>query len=182
MLGLNKNTYFSAVDLALTAIFTALWVTLNLALGPLSFSLFRLPILHDFGVFFTLLLVTWVTGRFGTSSLAGIIGSIIAIALGGPIIIAGFAAAAVLFDLILFAARHKICISKSSLIIAAIATIVSAYFAGALIGIFFMNNGLQWALTVWGGWHLIGGAIAGAVTIPIIVALEKASVRKMKTD
>lgn len=178
----DKNPRFSTVDIALTAVFTALWVALNLTLGPLSFQLIGLPLLHDFGVFFTLLLVTWVTGRFGTSLLAGLIGSAIAILIGGPILIVGFAAAAILFDLLMLANHHKIRISLYSLIVTAVATIVSAYFAGIVIGIFFMGNGIQWALTIWGGWHVIGGALTVAVTFPIIAALEKANVRKIKNS
>ena len=178
----NKNNIFSTVDIALVAVFTALWAVLNLTLGPLSFQLLHLPILHDFGVFLTLLLVTWITGRFGTSLLAGIIGSVIAILMGGPILIVGFAAAAILFDLMMLASRHKIRISLKSLLIAAISTIVSAYFAGAVIGIFFMGNGTQWALTFWGGWHLIGGILAVTVALPIIVVLEKANIRKIKNS
>jgi hypothetical protein len=177
---LSKNTHFPTVDIALTSVFTALWVVLNLTLGPISFQLLGLPLLHDFGVFFTLLLVTWLTGRFGTSILAGIIGSAIAILLGGPILIAGFAAAAIIFDILMMANHHKIRISIYSLIIATLATVASAYFAGVLIGIFFMGNGLLWALTIWGAWHLVGGILTVAVTLPIIAALEKANVRKIK--
>lgn len=152
---------------------------LNLTLGPLSFQLLGLPILHDFGVFFTLLLVAWLTGRFGTSLMVGIIGSIIAILLGGPPIILGFAVAAVIFDLLLTVNHHKIHASAKDLVAAASITVVSAYFAGAIIGALFMGYGIQWALTVWGGWHLIGGVLTVAVTLPIIVGLEKANVRKL---
>lgn len=124
---MNHSTHFTAVDTALTAIFCALWMVLNLSLGPLSFQLLQLPILHDFGVFFTLLLVAWVTGRFGTSMLAGIIGSVFAILLGGPTLILCFAASAVIFDLLMFANHHKIRISTYSLITTVIATVLSAY-------------------------------------------------------
>ena len=177
---MGNKTYFTAVDVAFTGVFSALWVVLNLTLGPLSFRLLGLPILHDFGVFFTLLLVAWVTGRFGTSLLVGIIGSIIAILLGGPTIILGFAASAVVFDLLMSVNHHRIRIGIRDLTIAAIVTSASAYFAGASIGALFMPNGLQWALTFWGGWHLIGGILTAAITLPIIIALEKANVRKIK--
>lgn len=179
---MNYKVHLTVVDIALTSVFCALWIALNLTLGPLSFQLLQLPILHDFGVFFTLLLVAWVTGRFGTSLLAGIIGSIVAILLGGPPLILGFAASAVVFDVLMSASHHKIRIALFNLAIATIATMLSAYFAGVLIGVFFMGNGLQWALTFWGGWHLIGGILTVAVTLPIIIALEKASVRKIKGD
>jgi hypothetical protein len=71
---MNKKTRFTAVDIALVSIFCALYVVLNITLGSLSFRLLGLPVLHDFAVFFTLLLVIWVTGRFGTASLVSIIG------------------------------------------------------------------------------------------------------------
>jgi NADH:ubiquinone oxidoreductase subunit 5 (subunit L)/multisubunit Na+/H+ antiporter MnhA subunit len=124
-----------------------------------------------------------VTGRFGTSLLVGIIGSVVAILLGGPPVILGFAASAVIFDLLMSANHHKIRIATYNLTIAAIATMVSAYFAGVLIGVFFTpNQTLQWALTTWGGFHVVGGIITVAITLPIILALEKANVRKIKGD
>jgi hypothetical protein len=46
---MTKKPYLTTVDVAL-ALFCALYVTLNLTLGPLSFALLGLPILHDFGV------------------------------------------------------------------------------------------------------------------------------------
>jgi hypothetical protein len=179
---MGKKTYFATVDVALTGVFCALWIALNLTLGPLSFQLLGLPILHDFGVFFTLLLVAWVTGRFGTSSLAGIIGSIFAILLGAPALIVCFSASAVVFDVLMFANHHKIRIARNSLAITAMVTMLSAYLAGVLIIMFFVGGGLQYALTFWGIWTLVGGILALAITLPIIIALEKANVRKIKGD
>jgi len=178
---MSNKARLTPQDTALTGIFCALWVVLNLTLGPLSFQLLGLPILHDFGVFSTLLLTAWVTERFGTSSIVGIIGSILAIFLGGQPLIICFAASAVIFDLLLFANQHRIRIAIYSLTIAAVATTVSAYFAGVLIGVLFTTNQtLQWALTFWGGWHLVGGIMTVAITFPIILSLERANVRKIK--
>jgi len=176
------TAYLKAIDVALIGIFSALWAALNLTLGPLSFSLLGLPVLHDFGVFFTLLLVTWLTGKFGASLLVGVIGSIVAILMGGPLLIVGFAASAVVFDLLMSVNKHKIRLRMLDLSLAIAVTLVSAYLAGVLIGALFMGNGLQWALTVWGGWHLIGGMLSVAVTLPIIIALEKANVRRIKGE
>jgi len=155
---------------------------MNLTLGPLSFALFRLPVLHSFGIFFTLILVAWVTGRFGTSTMAGIIGSILAILLGAPPLIVCFSASAFVFDVLLFANHHKIRINRDSLAVTTIVTMLSAYLAGILIIIFFQGGGLLYALTFWGIWTLAGGLLALAITLPIIVALEKANVRKIKGD
>lgn len=174
-----RKTRLKTIDIAFAAVFSALWIVLNLTLGPLSFHLLGLPILHDFGVFFTLLLVAWLTGRFGTSLMVGIIGTIIAILLGSPPLIIGFAASSIIFDLLLSVNHHKIRATAKNLAVVAMITVVSAYFAGVIIGLLFMGNGIQWALTVWGGWHLIGGILAVAITLPIIVLLEKANVRKL---
>jgi hypothetical protein len=180
---MGEKTYLTTVDVALTGVFCALWIALNLTLGPLSFQLLGLPILHDFGVFFTLLLVAWVTGRFGTSLLAGIIGSIFAILLGVPPLIICFAASAVVFDMLMFGNHHRIRMARYSLGTTAIVTLVSAYFAGVLIGVFFTpGETFSWALTFWGGWHLVGGMMTVVITFPIIIALEKANVRKIKGD
>lgn len=184
---MSHNTHFPPADIALTSVLCALWAILNLTLGPLSFRLFRLPIFHDFAAFFTLLLVTWVTGKFGTASLVGIIGSIIVLLVGGPLPNVGFAASAILFDLAMSASHHKLHVAAYDMIVATLATLVSAYFAGVIIGVFLMNSPLDLetlytALTVWGGWHLVGGIISLAITLPVIGILEKANVRKIKGD
>jgi hypothetical protein len=63
------------------------------------------------------------------------------------------------------------------------AMLVSAYFAGVLIGVFFTpSETVSWALTIWGGWHLVCGRMTIVITFPIIIALEKANVRKIKGD
>jgi hypothetical protein len=152
---------------------------MNLFLGPLSFQLLGLPLLHDFGIFFTLLLVAWITGRFGTSIAVALIGTAIAILLSAPPPIVGFAASSIIFDGILIANHHKIRNSIRGLTIPALATIFAAYVAGVLIGVLFMSNGVQWALTFWGGWHAVGGILAIAITLPIITVLEKANVRRL---
>lgn len=182
----NKQ-YLKAVDLALVSIFCALWAILNLTLGPLGFSWFGLPIFCDFAVFFTLLLVTWATAKFGIASLVGIIGSIIILLIRASPHIIGFAISAIFFDVLMFLSHHKIELKTRSMTTAALSTALSAYFAGVIIGLFFSNklldqNTLQWALTFWGVWHLIGGIISIAITLPIIGILEKTGARKIKGE
>ena len=179
---MSNEPYFTAKDIALTGIFCAIWVILNLTLGPLSFALTGLPIIHDFGVFFTLLIVAWITGRFGTSSMAGIIGSILTVMISGIALMIGFLPAAIVFDLVLVANHHKIKLSAYSLAITAIATVLSGYVAGVVIGLLFMGMGVQFALFFWGVWHAIGAVLAIVITFPVIALLEKANVRKIKGD
>ncbi|WXG44395.1 MAG: hypothetical protein WED04_10235 [Promethearchaeati archaeon SRVP18_Atabeyarchaeia-1] len=179
---MGDDPYLTTKDIALTGIFCAIWVILNLTLGPLSFMLTGLPIIHDFGVFFTLLLVAWITGRFGTSSMTGIIGSTLAMLISGMTLMIGFLPAAIIFDLVLIANHHRIRLSVFSLTITAIAVLLSAYVAGVVIGLFFMGMGLELALVFWGVWHAVGGAIAIVITFPVIGLLERADVRKIKGD
>jgi uncharacterized membrane protein len=86
---MSSQTYFRAVNVALIGISCALWVTLNLIVGHLGFTWFRLPIFCDFAVFFTLLLVSWATGKFGAVSIVEgwhIVGGITSIVITLPII------------------------------------------------------------------------------------------------
>jgi hypothetical protein len=97
-----------------------------------------------------------------------------------------FAASAILFDMLMVANHHRLQLKTYKMAIAPLATALSAYFAGVLIGILFMGRTLswenvQWALTFWGVWHLIGGVIATIVTLPMIGILERAHVREIKS-
>jgi hypothetical protein len=179
----SGKKYLTTLDITLISIFCALWAALNLTLGRLGFLWFGLPIFCDFAVFFTLLLLTWATGKFGTASITGIIGSIIVLMITASSHMIGFAVSAILFDLLMSINHHKIYNKAFNLTVAALDTIISAYFAGVIIGVLFTpNKTLEWALTFWGGWHLVGGVISVAVTLPIIGILEKANVRKLKGD
>jgi hypothetical protein len=133
-----------------------------------------------------LLLVVWVTGRFGTCALVGVIGSPVTLLLGPPQMVNPmicFAASAVIFDLLMSVSHHKIRISMYSFAVAIIATIVSAFLAGIVYGLLFTPSPtFQTALTFWGAWHTVGGIMTLAITLPIITALEKANVRKLKGD
>lgn len=79
------------------------------------------------------------------------------------------------------ATRHRIRSTTYSLTMAATATVVSAYFAGVLIGVFFPSQGqtLQYTLTFWGALHAVGGVFALVVTLPVILSLERANVRRI---
>jgi len=182
---MDRTKHFTTVDIALAGVFSALWATLSLTLGRLSFVWFRLPILCDFAAFLTLLLVTWATGKFGIASLVGILGSLIVLLFNPSPHMIGFAASSVLFDVLMLANRHRLNTEIRNMAIAALMTAISAYFAGLVIGVFFMGKPLdgttlQWALTVWGVWHLVGGVIGIVTALPIIAILEKAHVRRIK--
>ncbi|MGB9676517.1 MAG: hypothetical protein ACPL0C_04945 [Candidatus Bathyarchaeales archaeon] len=181
---MHNKKHLTAQDIALVGFFCALWAVLNINVGPLGFQLWRLPILCDFSVFFTLLLTTWATGKFGTASMVGIIGAIIVLMLRPSPHMIGFALSAILFDALMLASKHKINPKPKHLAATIFATTISAYFAGIIIGIFFSDKTLEWAtiewaLTFWGALHLLGGILSLAITLPVIGALEKANVRRL---
>ncbi|MGB9714105.1 MAG: hypothetical protein C0193_01065 [Candidatus Bathyarchaeota archaeon] len=177
---MNEKTHFTTVDIALIGVFSALWATLNMTIGRLGFTWFNLPIFCDFAVFFTLLLTVWIVGKFGAASIVGVIGAIIYMLILPSTHIIGFTISSVLFDALMLASGHRINLKIYDMAIAAIATAISAYFAGVVIGTIFMSRPIEWALTFWGGWHLIGGLIGVVVTLPIISVLERANVRRIK--
>lgn len=175
-----KKAYFNAMDIALAGVFSALWAILSVTLGRLGFVWFGLPVFCDFAVFFTLTLSTWATGKFGTASTVGIVGSVITFMFNPQPTVFVFAAAAILFDMLMAACRHRIQVKAFNLTIVALATLISAYFAGTVIGSFFMNRSADWVLTVWGGWHMAGGVISIVVVIPVVSVLERANLARIK--
>lgn len=169
------------VDIATIVVFSAIWAVLNLTVGPLGFTLFRLPIFCDFAVYFTLLLATWTSGRAGVPSAVGLVGALIVLAVRpGSTQMIGFLASAILFDVLMSLCKHKIVFRPYNITVAAIATMISAYFAGVVIGTVFMSRSLEWALTFWGVWHLIGGVISLIVAVPVVGVLERAKVKGLK--
>jgi hypothetical protein len=173
--------HFKPLDIAIIAVFSAMWAVLNLTVGLVGFTLFQLPIFCDFSVYFTLLLATWASGKTGIPSAVGIIGAIIVLAMRpGAMHMIGFLASAILFDALMAFCKHKISLKPYNMAVAAASTMISAYFAGIVIGTIFMGRSLEWALTFWGVWHLIGGVIGLIIAIPVIGVLERANVKGIK--
>jgi len=143
-----SKKYFTSLDLALLSIFIALWVALNLTLGPIGFQLFQLPIFCDVSVYLTLLLSVWAVGKFGTATLVGVVGSLITLLRGSPHIL-GFAISAIVFDILFLATRHNINKRFYNLGATILITLFSAYTAGVTIAILFMQRTLEFALIFW---------------------------------
>lgn len=172
--------YMTARDIALASVFCALYVVLNVTLAPLGMAWLGLPILCDVAVFSVLLMAVWATGKFGIASLIGVLGSTISLLRGNQANL-GFAPAAVLFDLLLLPIRHKLRTKPFNLALSAFAVAVSSYFAGVVIALLFLSKPFDWAMTFWGVWHLTGGIMAVATTLPIVGVLEKAYVKAIRS-
>jgi len=180
----TSKKHLGTEDLILIGILSALWIVLHLTIGPLGFALFGLPVFCDVAAYFTLLLALWIFAKFGGASLVGIIGSIVILFLRpGAFQILGFAASAVLFDVLCLAIRHRAFTRISNILVLSVITIVSAYFAGAVIGSVFMTTlphwSLVWTLTYWAGLHVAGGVISLLIALPVIGALERANVHRL---
>jgi uncharacterized membrane protein YoaK (UPF0700 family) len=65
--------------------------------------------------------------------------------------------------------------------VTALATLLSAYSVGVIIGVFTTNT-FQQAPTFWGGWCMVGGIVTLATTRPIIVSSKGAGGRKFKNE
>jgi hypothetical protein len=107
---------------------------------------------------------------------------VIVVFAGGPLPVLGFMPAALIFDLFLLLSHHKINLKPINLGIAVLASIVCAYFAAVANGLLILNLQPMFALTVWAGWNILGAVIGFVIALPIVAALEKAQVRKVKAE
>jgi hypothetical protein len=178
----TKKTRFATTNIALIGIFSALWVALNLTVAPLGFTLTHLPTIHSAIIFVTLLFVAWATGQYGAASLVGIIGSVIVVLAGGPLPVLGFVPAAIIFDLIFLLSHHKVNLKPVNVGIAVLASLVCAYVAALVNGLLILHLEPVFTFTFWAGWNILGAVIGFAIAFPIIGALEKAEVRKVKAE
>ena len=178
---MNTKKLFKTQDLALISVFSALWIGLNLVVAPLSFILTGLPVIHDFLVFFLLLIVVWATGKFGAASFVGVVGSIIVLFAGGPPPMVGFAACAILFDFILILNHHKLTTKLFSIVTAVMATVLSAYVAANINGLIILGFQTAFSATVWSAENLVGAVLSLVVAWPIIGLLERSKVQQIKT-
>jgi hypothetical protein len=119
--------------------------------------------------------------KFDAATIVGTIGSVVVLLAGGPLPVIGFAGAAIVLDTLLIANHHKINRKPYNTIVLFLAIVVCAYFAGVINGILILNQPVQFAVTIWAAWTVVGGLIGLMVTLPIIAALEKANVKKIKT-
>lgn len=177
----RKNRF--SVNIALISIFSALWVVLNLTIAPIGFALTGLPTIHSIIIFITLILLAWATGQYGAASVVSIIGSTIVVFANPNLLpVLGFIPAALLFDLLLLVNRHNVNLKPISIAVVVLASIVCSYVAAAVNGFVILNFAWMFTLTVWAGWNILGALIGVVITLPIIGALERAQVKRVKAE
>ncbi len=174
----DLSVYFGTRDLASISIFAALWGVLNVTVSPAFFQIFHLPFACDLIGFSALILATWWSRKIGTATFVGFIALIInMIGRPGALHFFGFLAASIVFDILTFGVGYNRLFKKrlTSSVILFMVSVVSAAFAGLVIGSFFMAPP---ALTQWGGilgWsglHAVGGIIGGAIGVALMNALS----------
>jgi hypothetical protein len=175
-----KNRF--TVNIALISIFSALWVALNLTVAPLSFALLGLPVVHSLIIFFMLILVVWATGQFGAASAVGTIGSVITVLAGGPLPVLGFIPAAILFDVILLVNHHRVNLKPVSVGVVVLASVVCAFVAAVTNGFLILSLEPAFIFTVWAGWNILGAVVGAAIVLPIVGALDRAQVKRVKVE
>lgn len=170
-------TYFNSKDVAAIAICAALWGVLNSIFSPIFFTMFGLPFLCDLIGFTALTLTVWWTRKLGSTTMVGLIATVINFIFNpGAIHFLGFTAASIVFDAASWLVRYNNAFRKTSYTMISMVPIstLSAAVAGAIIGTFFMTAP---ALAKWGGvlgWaavHAVGGVIGGLIGASLIAAL-----------
>lgn len=135
----------------------------------------HLPFLCDLLAFASLILVTWLTRKFGAASLTGIIATLLTLILRPAAFhMLGFVGASVVFDILTKAISYKICFNRNPLVGSSILVILSIFcagIAGAFIGIFFMNFDVLSGILMWAGLHTFGGLLGGLIGVIIVRAL-----------
>jgi hypothetical protein len=161
--------YIKTRDVAAIAICAALWGVLNSIFAPIFFSMFGLPFLCDLIGFAVLTIAAWWIRKFGAITAIGLIATVVSFTFNprGTHFL-GFTAASFVFDIMYGLAGYGNSFKKPSytMITSITISILSAAFAGLIIGVFFMAGP---ALALWGGvlgWaglHAIGGVIGGGI-------------------
>jgi uncharacterized membrane protein len=170
--------HFSTRDLAGITIFAALWGVLNVTVSPAFFQIFHLPFACDLIGFSALILAVWWSRKIGTATFVGLVALVInMIVRPYALHFFGFLSASIVFDILAFLSGYDRLFEKRHVGSIALFTIsvVSAAFAGLVIGLFFMPSPalVQWGGVLgWAGLHATGGIIGGAIGLTIMNALN----------
>ena len=180
--------YFGTRDLAGITILAALSGVLSATISPIFFQVFHLPFACDLIVFAAVTLAVWYVRKAGTSTLIGIIATIINLILKPTAVqFLGFTAAAVVFDILASSIGYKRLFEKrlvGSLSLLMI-SMFSAGVAGLIIGSLFMQPAALigfGGVLGWIGLHAIGGIMGGAVGVSLMNALAVRGITPQRTD
>ena len=169
--------YFKTIDIAIIAVSAALWGVLNAIFSPIFFRMTGLPFLCDLIGFTVLSITVWWTKKLGSTTIVGLIATIINFIFNPAALqFLGFTAASIVFDAASWLVGYGREFRKTAYTTVSMVSIstLAAAVAGAIIGAYFMAAP---ALVRWGGvlgWaalHAVGGIIGGAIGAVLITAL-----------
>ena len=181
--GAQALPYYGSREIAVIALFSALWGVLNSLFSPIVFQMFGLPILCDVIGFAVLSLTVWWVRKPGAASMVGLIATVVNFVFNpGEVFFLGFTVASIVFDAVAFPLRYERYFRKASLtsILLLSVSVLSAAVAGLIIGTYFM---VAPALAKWGGvlgWaglHAIGGVIGGSIGVALVLGLAARGAR-----
>ncbi len=167
-------TYFNSRNIGAIALCVALMGVLNALIAPVFWRVTHLPFLCDLLGFSTLILGVWWTRKFGTATIIGLISTPINVYLNPTgLHFLGFAAAAVVFDVLTRLVGYKVCFGglKSSAVSLVSLSAVCAAVAGFIIGILFMNLKAG-SIFFFAGLHVVGGILGGSAGVIVVKSLE----------
>ena len=181
-------TYFNTRDVAAIAICAALWGVLNSIFAPVFFSMTHLPFFCDLIGFSVITLAAWWVRKLGAITIVGAIATVINFALvPNAVHFLGFTAASIFFDLTISVIGFNKPFSKKAYTVASMMpiSILSAAFAGYIIGTFFMAGpalALVGGVLGWAGLHTVGGVVGGAIGVSLVTGLDarKVAVRNRR--
>jgi hypothetical protein len=172
-------TYFNSRNVAAIAMCVALVGVVNALISPLFWRVTHLPFLCDLLGFTGLIIGVWWTRKFGTATIIGLISTPINFYLnptGAHFL--GFAAASVIFDVLVALAGYNVCFGglKSSSVSLVSISVVCATVAGFIIGTLFMNPSfiamMFGNIFFFAGLHAAGGFLGGLMGVIIVKSLE----------
>ena len=176
-------SYYNSRDIAVIALFSALWGVLNSIFSPIVFQMFGLPILCDMIGFAVLSLTVWWVRKPGAASMVGLIATVINFVFNpGGVFFLGFTVASIVFDVVTFPLKYDRYFRKvpfTSVLLFSV-SVLSAAVAGMIIGTYFM---VAPALAKWGGvlgWsslHAVGGIIGGSIGVALVLGLAARGAR-----
>jgi hypothetical protein len=173
-------TYFKTRDISAIALSGALWAIVNWSVAPIFWELTHLPILCDMVGVSLLIITVWWTRKLGSTTLMGIIATILNFMFRpGATHFVGFLAASALFDGLTKVVGYRNSLSKRFLgsFCLVLFSFLSTILAGVIIGTFFMNplflSNMFGGVVFFALLHGVGGLIGGIFGVTIVRGLER---------
>ncbi len=178
--------HFTSKDIAAISVGATFWAILNVLISPVFWQLTHMPFLCDLLAFSSLILVVWMTRKFGAATLTGIIATIITLIIR-PVAfhMIGFIVASAVFDLLTKTIGYQNCFNKNYLrgsIILIISSIICGAIAGVIVGIFFMSLKSPSAILIFSSLHGTGGLIGGLIGTTLARSLTMRNVHPIVNE